>query len=52
MSEMSRADAELVYKYLNNERVRGDVEAEAYDAALDEFEDLDALEAAMRGETA
>lgn len=45
MSEMSRADTELVYKYLND-RVRGDVEAEAYDAALDEFEDLDALEAA------
>lgn len=45
MSEMSRADAELVYKYLND-RVRGDVEAEAYDSALDEFEDLDALEAA------
>lgn len=45
MSEMSRADAELVYKYLND-RVRGDVEAEAYDAALDEFEELDALEAA------
>jgi len=45
MSEMSRADAELVYKYLND-RVRGDVEAEAYDAALDEFDDLDALEAA------
>jgi len=45
MAEMSRADAELVYKHLND-RVRGDVEAEAYDAALDEFEALDALEAA------
>jgi len=45
MSEMSRADTELVYKYLND-RVRSDVEAEAYDAALDEFRDLDALEAA------
>jgi len=44
MSEMSRADAELVYKYLND-RVRGDVEAEAYDAALDELDHLDALEA-------
>jgi len=45
MSEMSRADAELVYKHLN-EPVRGDVEAEAYDAALEEFGDVDALEAA------
>lgn len=45
MSEMSRADAELVYKHLDD-RVRADVEAEAYDAALDEFEALDALEAA------
>lgn len=45
MSEMTRADTELVYKYLND-RVRGDVEAKAYNAALDEFEDLDALESA------
>lgn len=45
MSEMTRADTELVCKYLND-RVRGDVEAEAYNAALDEFEDLDALKAA------
>lgn len=45
MSEMSRADAELVYKYLND-RIRGDVEAEAFDAALEEFGDNDALEAA------
>lgn len=45
MPEMSRADTELVYKYLTD-RVRGDVEAEAYDAALDEFGDLDPLEAA------
>jgi hypothetical protein len=45
MSELSNADAELVYKYLND-RVRGDVEAEAYDAALNAFDDLDALEAA------
>lgn len=45
MSEMNRVDTELVYKYLND-RVRVDIEAEAYDAALHEFEDLDALEAA------
>jgi len=45
MSEMSRADAELVYKYLND-RVRADIEFEAHDAALEEFDDLDALEAA------
>lgn len=45
MSEMSRADAELVYKHLND-RVRADVETEAYNAALDEFEELDALETA------
>lgn len=45
MSELSKADAELVYKYLND-RVRADVEAEAHDAALDEFGDLDALETA------
>jgi len=45
MSGMSRADVELVYKYLND-RVRGDAEAEAYDAALDEFGELNALEAA------
>jgi len=45
MSKITTSDVELVYKHLND-RVRGDVEAEAYDAALDEFEDLDALEAA------
>jgi hypothetical protein len=45
MSEMSNSDAELVYKHLND-RVRGDIDAEAYDAALDEFGGLDALEAA------
>jgi len=45
MSEMSRADTELLYKYLND-RIRADVEAKAYDTALDEFEDLNALEAA------
>ena len=45
MAEMSRADAELVYKHLND-RVRADIEAEAYDSALAEFDELDALEAA------
>jgi DNA-directed RNA polymerase specialized sigma24 family protein len=45
MAEMTQSDTELVYKYLND-RVREDVEAEAYDTALDEFDDIEALEAA------
>lgn len=50
MSEMSKADAELVYKYLPD-HVRGDVEAAAWDAVLSDWQDqrpsdLDALETA------
>lgn len=45
MSEMSRADTELTYKYLND-RVRSNVVADAYDRALTEFESIDALQAA------
>jgi len=45
MPEMTRADTELVYKYLNK-RVRSRIEVEAYDAALAEFDELDTLEAA------
>lgn len=36
MSELTKSDAELVYKYLP-ESLRGDVEAEAYTMALEEF---------------
>jgi hypothetical protein len=45
MSEMSNSDVELVYKYLND-RVRSDVEADAYELALETFDQLDDLEAA------
>lgn len=45
MGEMTRADTELVWECLND-RVRGDIESEAYDTAIDEFDELDALEAA------
>lgn len=45
MSELSKSDAELVYKYLNS-RVRADIEAEAYDKALEAFAQTDDLEAA------
>ena len=43
MSEMTRADAELVYRHLNDS-VRADVEFEAHSAALDEFDPTDELE--------
>lgn len=45
MAELSRADVELVYKYLDSD-VRNDIEAEAYDAALDDFENVNQLDAA------
>lgn len=45
MSEMSKSDAELCYKYLSG-RAREDVEVEAYARANKEFDQLDALEAA------
>lgn len=45
MAELTRADADLVYQYLN-EDVRIDVEQQAYDAALEEFERHETLEAA------
>jgi len=48
MSEMSKSDTELAYKYLND-RVRGDVEHSAYSKTLNTWrderpDDLDALE--------
>lgn len=42
---MSRSDTELVYKYLND-HVRNDIEEEAYDSALSEFDKVDTLDAA------
>lgn len=53
MAELSKSDAELVYKYLSD-RVRGDVEYDAYDRALSDWrddrpDDLNKLEEAHKG---
>lgn len=50
MSELSKSDAELAFKYLNDD-VRADIEHEAFDETLSQWrserpDDLDTLEAA------